>query len=271
MLYRQLLSMRNPYIVNHVVSACVLKHWFQKTFLPTILIMLIIIAASFVYMVQQPSLAVGSQTVNKRLTLEQLANLNPPFRSCSFDPRSPQYSVSARYVIESTAGSANLTNNLIGQRDMNITIINNMTGSMTGKLLLNQSAPTQTITGQLLIKPAPQLGSFDIKHVSTECIGYYSKSFGSVPTNPDLSRVLHSNPPFGECGMRTANSTTYTIASIINQTQILRNVSSQTEMKIIIISDFINGGLSGKLLIGNNQPISLNIKAIETICKGSAL
>jgi hypothetical protein len=233
--------------------------------------MLITIAASFVYMVQQPSLAVGSQTGNKRLTLEQLANLNPPFRSCSFDPKSPQYSVLARYVIEGTAKSANLTNNLIGQRDMNITIINNMTGNMTGKLLLNQSAPTQTIAGQLLIKPAPQLGSFNIKHVSTECVGYYSKSFSIVPTSPDLTQVLHSNPPFGQCGMPTADSTTYTIASIINQTQILKNVSPQTEMKIIIISDFLNHGLSGMLLIGHNQPISLDIKAIETICKGSAL
>ena len=111
-----------------------------------------------------------------------------------------------------------------------------MTGNMTGKLLLNQSALTQTIAGQLLIKPAPQLGSFNIKHVSTECVGYYSKFF--VPGNPDLIRVLHSNPPFGECAMQTANSTTYTIASRINQTQILKNVSSQTEMKIIIIQRF---------------------------------
>jgi hypothetical protein len=125
--------------------------------------------------------------VNKRLIQDQLANLNPPFRPCIIDPKSPQYSVSARYVVEGTAGSANLTNNLIGQRDMNITIINNMTGNMTGLLLLNQSALTQTIAGKLLIKPPPQLGSFNIKHVSTECLGY-SKPHINVATNPGLTK-----------------------------------------------------------------------------------
>ena len=74
----------------------------------TILIMLIIIADIFVYMVQQPSLAVGSQTVNKRLTKYNLQNLIRLSDSCTIDPNSPQYSVSARYLIEGTAGSANL-------------------------------------------------------------------------------------------------------------------------------------------------------------------
>jgi len=234
--------------------------------------MLIIIAASFVFMVQHPSLAVAevSVTVNKRLTQEQLANLNPPFRSCVVEPTSPVHSVSARYVVEgTTTGSVNLTNNLIGQRDMNITIINNMTGNMTGKLLLNQSNSTQTIAGQLLIKPPFQIGSFNIKHISTECLAY-SKPHIQVAANPVFTQALHLNTPFGRCGI-PADPTTYTIASIVNQTQILKNVSSQPEMKIIIISDFINGGLSGKLQIGHNQPISLKIKAIETICKGSAL
>ena len=145
-----------------------------------------------------------------------------------------------------------------------------MTGNMTGKLLMNQSALTETIAGKLLIKPPPPLGDFNIKHVSTECLGY-SKPHINVATNPDLTQVLHLNSPFGECGVRTANSTTYTIASTVNQTQILKNLSPQTEMKIIIISDFITGRLSGKLLIGHNEPMNLNIKGIETICKGFAL
>jgi hypothetical protein len=208
----------------------------------------------------QPSLAVVSQTVNKG---ENKGPINSLFGFCNVDPKDPRYSVSARYVIEGTIGSANLSKNLIGQRDMNTTIFNNMTG-LSGKLLLNQSAPTQTLSGKLLLnQSAPtQLGSFNIKTVSTECLGY---STPPIPINPG-SIQLRVNPPFGQCA-NGVNSTTYTIASIVNQTQILKNLSPQTEMKIIITSDFIYGRLSGSLLIGHNQPINLKINAIETNCK----
>jgi hypothetical protein len=226
-------------------------------------VILIIIAASFVYTVQ-PTLAVVSQTVNKSA---KKGPINPLFGLCNVDPQDRRYSVSASYVVEGTIGSANLSNNVIGQRDMNITIINNMTG-LSGKLLLNQSAPTQTLAGKLLInQSAPtQLGSFNIRTVSTECLGHSGPHL--VPSINPYPLQLRLNPPFGECAMGV-NSTIYTIASVVNQTQILKNVSPQTEMKIIIFSDFIHGGLSGSLLIGHNQPISLKINAIDTDCKSS--
>jgi hypothetical protein len=221
--------------------------------------LLLTVATIFVSMVQ-PSLAIVPQSLKKPLML------NPPFRFCSYQPADPSYSTLAVYTIDGTTRSPNSSINLFGESGLNITITNNMTGSLSGKLQIVQLVPNQTLSGQLL--PAPtQSVDFNIKSIYTECIGRLISPFGfSLAPQIRPNQILQFDPPFRSC-LVPFNSSTYTITSTSNQTQILKNLPLQSEMKILISSDFINGIVAGKLLIGNNPAVNLNVRALDTTCK----
>jgi hypothetical protein len=220
--------------------------------------MLLTVATLFVSMVQ-PSLAIFPQSLKKPL-------INPPFKFCSYQPADPSYSNLAVYTIDGTTRSANSSINLIGESGLNITITNNMTGSLSGKLQTVQLNPNQTLSGQLLTGPIQSM-DFNTKSIYTECIGRLASPFG-FPLAPPIkpNQILQYDPPFRSC-LAPFNSSTYTVTSTANQTQILKNLPLQSEIKIIISSDFGNGVVAGKLLIGNNQAVNLNVRELNTTCK----
>jgi hypothetical protein len=220
--------------------------------------LLLTVTTIFVSMVQ-PSLAIVPQSLKKPL-------MNPPFKFCSYQPADPSHSNLAVYTIDGTTRSANSSINLIGESGLNITITNNMTGSLSGKLQTVQLNPNQTLSGQLLTAPIQSM-DFNIKSIYTECIGRLVSPFGfPLASTIKPNQILQFDPPFRSC-LPPFNSSTYTIASITTQPQILKNLPLQSEMKIMISSDFINGVVAGKLLVGSNQAVNLNVRSLDTTCK----
>jgi hypothetical protein len=95
----------------------------------------------------------------------------------------------------------------------------------------NRSAPNQTLSGQLLTAPTQSV-DFNRKSIYTECIGRLISPFGfSLAPQVRPNQILQFDPPFRSC-LAPLNSSTYTITSASNQTQILKNLPLQSEMKI---------------------------------------